>query len=319
MEIIPFEANHIPDAAAMFAAGFKQQRQALPILPEKMENPANLTGMLEWLMGQQTGVAAVEDGKLVGYLGWMLADKFRETQRKGAYCPEWGHAAVGRNRAAVYRAMYRAASSLWVEAGVQVHAITLLAYDTDAVNTWFWNGFGLTVVDAVRALSEPLRPEPVLPAGYSVRKAGLNDTELLAVIEAEHGRHYAKPPTLMVPHQPDTAEIFDQFIRTQPNSVWMGFSGGELAGYIRFEENLNGGAQVVQGAGVIGITGAYVRPKFRGAGLASVLLNSAVRDYHAQGFTCCSVDFESFNPEAAAFWTRYFTPAALSVIRVPKR
>jgi hypothetical protein len=33
---------------------------------------------------------------------------------------------------------------------------------------------------------------------------------------------------------------------------------------------------------------------------------------------CCAVNFESFNPEAATFWMRYFEPVGLSVMRVPE-
>ena len=47
--------------------------------------------------------------------------------------------------------LYRAASAKWTEAGCEVHAITLLANDDEAQNAWFWNGFGLAVVDAVRS------------------------------------------------------------------------------------------------------------------------------------------------------------------------
>ena len=45
----------------------------------------------------------------------------------------------------------------------------------------------------------------------------------------------------------------------------------------------------------------------------------ALRDYAAQGFGRCSVDFEAFNVEAATFWLKYFDPVCLSVTRVPER
>jgi hypothetical protein len=49
------------------------------------------------------------------------------------------------------------------------------------------------------------------------------------------------------------------------------------------------------------------------------MLDAALRDYAARDFRRCSVDFESFNPEAAAFWLRYFEPVCYSVLRVPER
>lgn len=317
MNIIPFNSQYIPLAAGLFIEKFKQQRRSVPILLDLMEDPANVTGKLEWLMGQCPGVAAFEDGKLVGYLGWILIDDFRGTQRRGALVPEWGHAAAGENQVVIYRALYRAAAAYWVQAGVQVHAITLLACDHGAVNTWFWNGFGLTVVDAVRPMEKLVGH--TLSGGLEVRKADLTDVETLALLEAEHWRHYAEPPTLMVSQVPDSAEDFVRFLSEPVNSAWLAFQNGSPAGYMRFEAQIDGAAAVVEGPGVAGITGAFVRPQHRGRGLATALLDAAQRDYAAQGFTCCVVDFESFNPEAASFWMRYFEPVTLSVIRVPER
>lgn len=48
------------------------------------------------------------------------------------------------------------------------------------------------------------------------------------------------------------------------------------------------------------------------------MINAALREYAARGFTCCAVDFESFNPEAAVFWPRHFTPVGHSLVRVPE-
>ena len=45
---------------------------------------------------------------------------------------------------------------------------------------------------------------------------------------------------------------------------------------------------------------------------------AALRDYQRQGLQCCSVDFKSFNPEAAHFWMKYFEPVRLSLVRRPE-
>ena len=74
-----------------------------------------------------------------------------------------------------------------MEAGCNTHAISLLAHDTRAIETWFWNGFGLTVVDAIRSL-EPLGVTH--PAGIRLRRATPADVDILADLEAEHFRHY---------------------------------------------------------------------------------------------------------------------------------
>jgi hypothetical protein len=63
----------------------------------------------------------------------------------------------------------------------------------------------------------------------------------------------------------------------------------------------------------------YVRPDQCGSGLGPALLDAALADFAARRLVRCTVDFESFNPAAAAFWLRYFQPACFSLVRVPER
>jgi hypothetical protein len=48
------------------------------------------------------------------------------------------------------------------------------------------------------------------------------------------------------------------------------------------------------------------------------MLDAGLRHYAARGLTTCAVDFEAFNPEAAAFWPRHFAIACMSLMRVPE-
>jgi len=313
MEITPFRSDHIPEAAALFVQNYKALRRSIPVLPDLMENRDRVAARLDRLMKSCPGVAALEGGRLVGYMGWYLLDRFRETERKAAFCPEWAHGAADSARPAIYRAMYRAASAQWAAAGCQVHAISLLAHDHEAEKTWFWNGFGLAVVDAIRLLA-PL--EGVSPAGFTVRKATLDDVELLAILDAEHWRHYAQPPVFMVSQQPNDAAGFADLLSRPKNSVWLAMQDDPI-GFMRFEGSNVGAADVVS-ADTVAITGAYIRPAYRGRGAAACLLDAALRDYAGRGAERCAVDFESFNPEAAVFWMEYFEPVCLSVMRVPE-
>jgi hypothetical protein len=85
------------------------------------------------------GLVALAHGRVVGYLCWFLVDHFRETERRGAYVPEWGHGCVDGNKEKIIQLLYRAAGEIWAAAGCQVHAITLLTTDHSAENAWFWN------------------------------------------------------------------------------------------------------------------------------------------------------------------------------------
>ena len=154
MRISVYDSRYRAEAAALFVQGFERQRRATPALPDRLEHAGEVTSLLDYLFRLRPGAIAVEDDRVVGYLGWFIVDRFRKTARQGAYVPEWGHAAIDDHKPAIYRALYRAAAEQWSAAGCGVHAITLLAHDQVAQQAWFWNGFGLTVVDAVR----PMQP-----------------------------------------------------------------------------------------------------------------------------------------------------------------
>lgn len=315
MNITTMTKQHIPEAAVLFAQSYKKLRASVCCLPTRMEDPDCTGSYLDNLLTHSSAVAALEEDRLVGYLGWWLVEGFRGTRQKAAYCPVWAHS-TGGQPSRIYRELYRAASSAWLAAGCQTHAISLLAHEAETQKTWFWNGFGLTVVDAVRSLDAI---NIAAPDGYTLRQAVLADAPVLAEIEAEHWRHYAEPPTLMVVNGANTTEEFVQLIAVPENRVWVAWKGQELAGYLRFEGISHGATEIVRDEGTTAITGAYVRPAHRGQRIAGALLDAALADYKAAGFTRCSVDFESFNPEAAAFWPRYFSPVCYSVVRVPER
>ena len=315
MQVTKFREGNIPAAEALFGQNFSQLRRAIPEIPSAMQDPAQVKTHLEGLLASSPSLIALEGGRLVGYLGWFIVDNFRGTDRKAAYCPEWGHAAVPGMQPQVYGALYRESAAQWASEGCRVHAITLLASEQATEKVWFWNGFGLTVVDAIRR-TEPLTI--VAPKHFSIRKATREDAEALSALDAEHWRHYAAAPIFMVPQAPDDAASFSSFIEKPPNSVWLATNEGNPAGFMRFESESDGAATVVQSKDTIAITGAYIRPEYRGRQLASAILDAALQYYAGLGFEHCSVDFESFNPEAAGFWMKYFEPVCLSVVRVPE-
>jgi ribosomal protein S18 acetylase RimI-like enzyme len=316
MKLYPFDRQYLPQAAELFVQNLAAQRAAAPGLSDRLEHPDRAATELARIFQRCLGVIAVEDdGRLAGYLGWFVVDGFRGTQRRAAYVPEWGHATLAERRPDIYRALYRAAGEQWSAAGCNVHAITLLAHDRAAQQVWFWNGFGLLVVDAVR----PMQPLDV-PAqtDLAVRTATLDDVARLAALDEEHCQHYARAPIFMAPRTGDSADQFAGFLSQPKNSVWLALDGAEPVGFLRFEGYDFDCAAIVQSDQTIRISGAFVRPAYRGRSAAAALLDAALRHYAGRGFTCCAVDFESFNPEAAVFWMRYFEPVAFSLTRVPE-
>jgi ribosomal protein S18 acetylase RimI-like enzyme len=315
MEIQPFEPAFLPQAANLFCEKFKSLRQSVPWVPEALQEPQPVVERLAYLIDQHPAVIALDNGQLVGYLAAWLIDDFRGSGRKAAYSPEWGHAASLGQEHRVYRALYRIIADLWTASGCQVHAITLLAGDQSAEKTWFWNGFGLVVVDAVRP-SHLLGISSSCP--FRISKATAREIPILCLLDDEHWRHYTRSPIYMPPRSGWNAAEVDAFLAIPHNSVWLALDGNDPAGFICFSTKHQDSVEILEADSIINITGAYVRPAYRGRGIATHLLDRALQDYARQGFTGCSVDFESANPEAASFWPRYFEPVCYSLLRIPE-
>jgi GNAT superfamily N-acetyltransferase len=320
MQIVRFQPEHVSAAAALFVEGFQGLHQVVPDLPDHWSDPQLAAQQLEGLVAgpgeTPCMLAAVEGNRLVGYLGWYLVDGFRNAEVRGAYCPVWGHAAGGPARRSVYSALYREAAAIWSAAGCKVHAISLLAHDREAVRIWFWNGFGLGVVDAIR----PITPLDLgSPTGVTVRKAQVEDAGMVADIDSVHWQHYGQPPVLMATHAPDDAGTYRGFLARKQNSVWLAEAGGEAVGFLRFEAESDGATELVQSAETVAITGAFVFPAFRGKGIMPALLDAGLGEFQSRGCVRCAVDFESFNPEASGFWPKYFEPVVFSLMRHPEK
>ena len=315
MQILPISTNYLEQAADLFIENYHRQRLSVPLLPDLMEDRDYTKAMLSEAFDSDSGLVAVDDGQVCGFLCWFLVNQFRDTDRKGAYVPEYGHACIEKDKTRIYQALYRVASRIWYEAGCQVHAITLLAEDRIAEKTWYWSGFGLTVVDIIRPM-QPLGLTTQVP--FSIRKATPADGEALAMLDGEHCQHYVQSPIFMTPRSVMNARENIEFLSRPKNSVWLAESGKELVGFIRFNGDGFDISRILASERAVAISGAYVRPAYRGKKAAVALLDSALRNYQSQGLIYCAADFESFNPEAANFWLRYFTPVCYSVVRVPE-
>lgn len=311
IRIVPFEAAHVPDAARLFVASLERLRRRVPALPSDLADIDAVRRRLE----PMSGFAAMDGGQLAGYLtSWFPIERFRGTGRVGAYSPEWAHGSSGRDQRAVDNALYRAASAAWSTAGCDTHAITILAGDDLALETWFWSGFGMGTVDAIRP-TDPLGT--AAPSTFEVRRATASDALALAGLDVEHVRHYRDPPVFMAPPAADDGDAWSAFLERAGATAWLVEDDNGPFGFMRFGPEFDASAVVESATGIF-ISGAYVRAAYRGRGAARALLEAALAHYSAEGMTSCAVDFEAFNPEAAAFWVRHFAPACYSLMRVPE-
>ena len=326
MDVVPLSGAHLEAAARIFCDRFRRARESVPALPARHEEPDGALRLLADLAGRAPGVVAVEGGEVRGYLLGLPIPSFFGNQ-KGVLVPIYGHGAhgahgdhgehgehgaAGPDRARLYRAMYASLAAKWVDAGYLNHAITVYADDSEAREAFFWNCFGLQVVDAIRPL------EPIVAGrtdGVTVRRAVVEDAPALVPLSEGLYRHVASSPILFPLFRLLSAEQWTDWLTKDGNTVWLAWAGGEAIGYIRLEPPTYDVTYVVHDPKTIAISGAYVRPEWRRRGVAEAILGRAVEWASEAGYERMSVDFEAANQLARGFWLRHFSPVCHSLLR----
>lgn len=312
MSILTFEnmnSNHIEDAARLAIAEYYEERAAVPILPEG-EYFDIICKLLTQLIDHNLGVAAMENGKLTGFLTCYKPWNNHFGTTLGTFSPVHAHGTVKENRCRIYSELYQAASEKWIKQGVLSHAIALYSHSKEAADSFYWNGFGLRCVDAIRGI-EPIECREFPDTTFQV----LPKDELEQIVPLKNLliKHLQSTP-MYIPlfFQKDIAKLKEENERR--NSRY--FVAKDRDETVAFIEIMGSGENFAcEAQGMTNICGAFMQPQYRGSGIYTALLSFLIRTITAEGFTRCGVDFESFNPTASGFWTKYFTPYTYSVTR----
>jgi GNAT superfamily N-acetyltransferase len=304
MDLAILRTEDLEAAAALVAAHYASLRSQLSSLPAKYEDAATVAGMLHELDGT-AGVAALEDGRLVGFMtGFVLPDFLG---KRSFYSPEWANGADAATSRRIYEEMYRHASAFWIADGCAVHAVTLMTNDREGIAAWQWLGFGLAAMDGVRGLA----PVQGSPAGLDIRQASPEDAGEVTALDRALGRHMAAPPVFWIHDDEDRRA----WLQRPDNIAWLAYEGQEAVGCIGLELGRAGGCQIVQDEKTAGITIAYVREEARRRGVTTALLDQALAWLRVNGYERCAVDWEPMNPVANRYWPKRFDLVCYSLVR----
>jgi GNAT superfamily N-acetyltransferase len=308
LDIIPLQAEHLADAAALASRRYRRLRETVSVMPPRYENPWAVLPLLSELAGSAPGVAALRGGQLAGFLSGYLLPAFRG--QPAAYSPEWANAAEGADARRIYEAMYAALAARWVADGYLAHVIGTLAHESELVEMWHWLGFGMLAADAVRDLSPPSGPTPEV----EIRRAGSQDAAICTALEAALRHHLASSPTYLSIEEDDNSS-YVRWLADPAHALWLAYQDGEAVAYLRIEPANEDACTLIQDPGTASITGAYTMPHVRGTGIGSTLVDRALAWARAEGYARCAVDFEPMNVLAARFWLRHFQPVCYALAR----
>jgi GNAT superfamily N-acetyltransferase len=260
------------------------------------------------LADNELGVVAIEDGKLIGYLTGIPVDNMFGNV-KGIFCPIHAHGAIKENRKEIYQRLYQKVAEIWVSNDIFTHSIALYAHDIESVNTFFWNGFGLRCVDAVRTVEQI----ETKTTKYDIRQISPGEAELIHSLELKLVFHINSSPVFMPIYKKLSVENLANWLSYKNNYIWAAFDEGKAVAYIKL--NKDGENFITESADMMNICGAYTIEHIRGTGVSAQLLSYALDFLNKSGVRYCGVDFESLNLTASRFWMKHFEAYTFSVVR----
>jgi len=309
LEIVPFGEKHLEDAATLACSRYNELRREIPLLPSRYAEISTLLPLLHKIVKGGPGVAALHQGRLVGFLTGWLMPSFRG--RPAVLSPEWGNAVDTENSRRICEEMYTHISASWVADGYLTHLIGKLPNDFDGIDVWHWLGFGMIAVDALRGLN----PAEGSTARIDIRRGGPEDTnEAMALIDALK-LHSASAPTFLIQTKQRDRRYYEEWLANPDNALWLAYNGSEALAFMQHGPASTDTCTIIQDQKTTSIIGAYTRENVRCRGIASTLLNRSLEWARGEGYERCAVDFEPMNPLATRFWLKYFKPVCYTLVR----
>lgn len=300
--------KYVDKALDLVMSAYIEEKSAIPFLPDEKDFINTLNISIRNLFNKGTGIVALSNNELIGFVAGFKINQFWG-KCKGIYSPLYGHGAMKEYRKTIYQELYKNAADIWVKGAYTTHALTFFAHDRDTIDTWFWNGFGLRCVDAVRKV-EPIYSNT---SGVVVKKVDICDIADIADIHNQHNLYYRSSPIFMPNKEEDPIADLTEWLKDENHHMWAAYHNGSPLGYMWIQPDAE--TFISEHKDVMNITGAYVDSNARETGIGTMLL-SAIQDWLlSNGYTLCGVDFESFNIRGSSFWNKYFIPYTYSMVR----
>ena len=313
LQITALEERHLPDAAALFITRFQAMREQVPCLPTCYEQIGTLLPMLNSVVKQGPGAAAIQGGRLIGFLAGYVLPEFRG--KRSTFSPEWANAAEVEDSRRIYDEMYEHLSARWVDDGCPVHLVSLLPDDRQAIEGWHWQGFGFIAADGLRELTPVPNLASTPAAEVDIRRAGPEQiAQVTGLIEALR-QHVAAAPTFLPLSETEEVTVDEAWLVDPAHALWLAYRGEEAVGLMGLGPANPTACTIIRDEKTASILSAYTQANARGKGIALALLNQGVSWARSQGYQRCAVDWEPANILATRFWSRHFRPVSYTLVR----
>lgn len=285
---------------------YKEECSKLSALPVTTKLPE-----LECFTQNDFGVAAFDGDTMLGFIGchnpW---DGAFDSNVKGTFTPIHAHGCVKENRARIYERMYQHMAEVLVSHGVLYHGIALYSHDVEALTAYFHCGFGHRCSDAIRKMEQICGIVSVADVSYEELPGG--EAKQVRELRRKLKDHMGESSCFMYTSEDE----FEEWVQRRENNGSRIFVAKDMERPIAFLEICEEAENfVAELPNVKNICGAFCLPEYRGQQIYQNLINYVADILKKEGYQYLGVDYESFNPTAQHFWTKYFEPYTYSVVR----
>jgi len=310
LKVIPLKEEHLEDAASLVGRRYQRLRGQDSHLPERYSKIESLLPLLQNILkATENGVAAIQGDRLVGFLtGWQMP-AFRG--KRSVYSPEWANAADLDDSAHIYEELYSHLGATWLAGNYIAHYISLFPNDVRALQAWNWMGFGMFAIDAIRGL----KPIQDTTADVQIKRA--TSADLAQVIELQDALwQYMKGSPIFLFSEKRERAYYEEWLGNPGKVVWLAYSNDEPVAFMRLGPADEDVCTIIVDEKTTSIYAAFTKEKVRSAGIATALLDHALKSARQSGYKRCAVPFEPMNLLGSRFWLKYFKPVCYSLLRI---
>ncbi|MDL2248316.1 GNAT family N-acetyltransferase [Tyzzerella sp. OttesenSCG-928-J15] len=307
MTIEKFNSGHIEEAAKIAVDNYKNQRSYAAALPDE-DYYSIICDKISITAEKGIGIAALQGGKLAGYMVFMEPWDNHFGLVRGTFSPIHAHGALNGAGEKLYSKMYQNIAEIMVKGGIYSHALDMYASDKKSLASFVLNGFGIRCFAAVR----PMEKLEADYGDYEYKELKRGEFGSILPLVNLLANHLRKSPSFMN-FKEFSEDGFEKAYSKRECRIFGAYDKGRLIAYLETcgeGENFTCFHPHTQN-----ICGAYLYPEYRGKGIYEGLMNFAIEIFSGEGYKRLAVDGETLNPTAKNFWGKYFDIYTYGIIR----
>ena len=301
--------KYVEDAIKLAQDDYNREQKLVEALYEK-DYREILTSSLSDMFKSKYGAVAVENGKLLGYLGFWGGWDGHFGNVKGSFSPLFANAFSGENRNKTCSLLFEKVSEEMTKEEICSFAICTYGHDTEIMTALTMNGFGIRCADAIRNVDKPLNIH--INNDYSYEELHYSEAGCLLPLKNSLVTHLRKSPTYFY-NEEFTAESFVSLCNRRKSRFFVAKDKSEVIGYIEIMKD--GETFITEDSDIVNICGTYLKEDYRGKNILQSLLSFVLITIKNHGVKRLGVDCETINPTALRFWGKYFDNYTYSYVR----